>query len=322
MRIVLLCAICFLVYSGDVAIADSPVGRWSGSFNGVDKGGSASATFRSNGSCTLTALGISASGSYGGGSIHVSAHGYSITLSYSYRGNSMTISGRKGKYSGSMSLSRVGGSADVAAVAEAEKARAVFGLWTAKSDGIMYDVSLYMDGFLYWVETPQSESDTQEGAIVLEDTPRAYGALLTISEGKLILNPLEDSSSTDMPALWPEADEASGGAWEFTYKVDEKGLSLSKGEQVLLTLNHEKDTDTIPPETLFRPYIALGKGDQGEAVRQLQEALIASGFLDGTADGIFGAKTKEAVKTFQIKYGMNADGIAGNGVFSALYKED
>lgn len=45
--------------------------------------------------------------------------------------------------------------------------------------------------------------------------------------------------------------------------------------------------------------ITLARGDEGEAVRALQESLIRYGFLDGEADGQFGPATQQAVKALQ-----------------------
>ena len=42
------------------------------------------------------------------------------------------------------------------------------------------------------------------------------------------------------------------------------------------------------------------------------------GYYTGAVDGIFGAKTKEAVKYFQRKNGLTADGIVGNKTLKAL----
>ena len=43
----------------------------------------------------------------------------------------------------------------------------------------------------------------------------------------------------------------------------------------------------------------LYNGCRGDDVRELQQALIDLGFLKGTADGIFGNKTENAVRAFQ-----------------------
>lgn len=55
----------------------------------------------------------------------------------------------------------------------------------------------------------------------------------------------------------------------------------------------------------------LYNGCRGEDVRELQQALIDLGFLKGGADGIFGNKTENAVRSFQKKNNLSVDGLAG-----------
>jgi GH24 family phage-related lysozyme (muramidase) len=57
---------------------------------------------------------------------------------------------------------------------------------------------------------------------------------------------------------------------------------------------------------------------QGEDVRQLQQALTKAGLQVGVADGYFGKSTEAAVKQFQQKKGLTADGIVGNATRQAL----
>ena len=57
---------------------------------------------------------------------------------------------------------------------------------------------------------------------------------------------------------------------------------------------------------------ALSKyGSTGEEVRQIQAKLKAAGYYTGAVDGIYGAKTRDAVKAFQKACGLTADGVAG-----------
>lgn len=63
---------------------------------------------------------------------------------------------------------------------------------------------------------------------------------------------------------------------------------------------------------------ALKQGSSGSQVKQLQQNLIGLGYLSGSADGSFGAKTKEAVKKFQSAYGLSADGSAGEATQTAV----
>ncbi len=56
-----------------------------------------------------------------------------------------------------------------------------------------------------------------------------------------------------------------------------------------------------------------------EDVKKMQSALISLGFLGGTADGIFGNNTENAVRKFQRKYRLSVDGLAGNATLTKLY---
>ena len=64
----------------------------------------------------------------------------------------------------------------------------------------------------------------------------------------------------------------------------------------------------------------LRRGMKGADVKTLQAALITYGFSCGTAgaDGDFGNATAAALRKFQTKYGLVADGIAGNATWPKL----
>lgn len=59
-------------------------------------------------------------------------------------------------------------------------------------------------------------------------------------------------------------------------------------------------------------------GSSGEEVKQIQKKLKEWGYYDGEVDGIYGSKTFSAVKKFQTKNGLTADGIAGEKTLQAL----
>ncbi|MEQ9500787.1 MAG: peptidoglycan-binding domain-containing protein, partial [Deltaproteobacteria bacterium] len=66
------------------------------------------------------------------------------------------------------------------------------------------------------------------------------------------------------------------------------------------------------------------RGHRGEGVKQMQEKLIALGYLDPkadrkqAADGIFGAATEAAVRAFQKDQGLTVDGMAGRNTINKL----
>ncbi|MGN1020217.1 MAG: peptidoglycan-binding protein [Aristaeellaceae bacterium] len=66
-------------------------------------------------------------------------------------------------------------------------------------------------------------------------------------------------------------------------------------------------------------FTTLKKGDTGDAVAAMQQRLIELGYLSGTADGIFGTKTAEAVYAFQKANGLVRDAKAGTQTLSLLY---
>lgn len=66
-------------------------------------------------------------------------------------------------------------------------------------------------------------------------------------------------------------------------------------------------------------YTTLREGDEGDAVRKLQQALKNKGLYKGSVDGSYGAGTKEAVKEFQSRNYLRVDGVAGPQTQRALY---
>ena len=63
---------------------------------------------------------------------------------------------------------------------------------------------------------------------------------------------------------------------------------------------------------------AYKRGSTGSVVTQIQQRLSDWGYYSGKVDGIYGSKTEAAVKYFQRKNGLTADGIAGNATLAAI----
>ena len=62
----------------------------------------------------------------------------------------------------------------------------------------------------------------------------------------------------------------------------------------------------------------LGVGSRGDDVTRVQQKLIQWGYLTGSADGRFGAKTQAAVQLFQRRNGLTADGRVGPKTAAAM----
>lgn len=81
-------------------------------------------------------------------------------------------------------------------------------------------------------------------------------------------------------------------------------------------------TTTRKTTTTTKASNALKKGSSGDAVTKLQKRLIELGYMKVEATGYYGEKTAEAVKAFQRRASLEADGIAGEATQKRLYASD
>lgn len=78
----------------------------------------------------------------------------------------------------------------------------------------------------------------------------------------------------------------------------------------------------IPSATGTADTPNLRYGSRGDAVRTLQKQLILLGYLNDTADGVFGSRTRAAVTAYQRTNGLTPDGIAGRLTRAAASAEE
>ncbi len=65
-------------------------------------------------------------------------------------------------------------------------------------------------------------------------------------------------------------------------------------------------------------YALSRKGSSGSEVKQIQTKLKNWGYYSGSVDGVYGSGTEKAVKQFQKKNGLTADGVAGSKTLAAM----
>ena len=88
---------------------------------------------------------------------------------------------------------------------------------------------------------------------------------------------------------------------------------LRHGGYLCLAQDHLRRKDG----TMASTYTMVGYGSQGESVRRLQSELNKQGYqLD--EDGVFGEKTRAAVRDYQKKNSLKRDGIAGDETWGSL----
>lgn len=74
----------------------------------------------------------------------------------------------------------------------------------------------------------------------------------------------------------------------------------------------------VAPTSAFAALPTLRRGSRGTAVKTLQSRLRALGYSVGAVDGIFGSQTDSAVRAFQRRKRLVADGIVGAKTWAAL----
>ncbi len=75
----------------------------------------------------------------------------------------------------------------------------------------------------------------------------------------------------------------------------------------------------IIPFSVQNSSLSLSKyGSRGEEVREIQRRLKKWDYYNSTVDGIYGSKTKSAVKKFQRNNNLTADGVAGKATLKKM----
>ena len=99
-------------------------------------------------------------------------------------------------------------------------------------------------------------------------------------------------------------------AFQKKYNLTADGIAgketLKKLDSVYKNADSDKDDDS------------LRMGDSGSAGKDLQTKLKKLGYYDGTVDSTFGSGTYAAVRAFQKKYNLTADGVAGSETLKKL----
>ena len=89
------------------------------------------------------------------------------------------------------------------------------------------------------------------------------------------------------------------------------------------TLFAANNVATYREETaLVQTVAVLRQGSQGNEVKEVQRRLREWGYYSGAVDGIYGSGTAEAVRAFQKKNGLTADGLVGKATYAALGMND
>ncbi len=104
----------------------------------------------------------------------------------------------------------------------------------------------------------------------------------------------------------------TGGGTHTNEALPEMITALKSMGYTLTTISKMLDEAPEPERPLLK------KGSSGTYVKELQQLLTKLGFNPGPIDGIFGALTDAAVKTFQAAKSLTVDGLVGPMTWAAL----
>ncbi len=111
---------------------------------------------------------------------------------------------------------------------------------------------------------------------------------------------------------WPQTQSRLGhvfGKWNILSKLTD--FSAGYKERTCEICGYTEKEETFPNPMLKR-------GDRGDQVKRLQQALNDAGYSVGYVDGDYGGMTERAVKSFQEANALTVDGIAWPGVLKLL----
>ena len=150
---------------------------------------------------------------------------------------------------------------------------------------------------------------------------------LSPSSGKYAVYMKLASLYQDMDDMEPRLMGA--GEELLVYDMPKTG-DRSKLELVYNVFVGETEHPTLPTEPTATPtptpiptpiptvYPTMQRGSRGENVRLLQQKLVELGYLNDTADGVFGAKTQTAVEQLQADLGLTVTGRVDDALMQRI----
>ena len=186
---------------------------------------------------------------------------------------------------------------------------------------------------------PQCLTASYDQALVMADTGKVYAirgesctvtefATVTVPQGVDMKNVSIRGVSGQLNVYAQEPEDA-GYVLAFNFNFvsdsgngiyDEATQANEKTKITLLAMTPlSSEINTFDILTPARKYQVLSYGSRGDAVSELQQALTDLGYLNDKVDGIFGPRTRYAVRLFQDFNGFKVTGIADKDTQEYLF---
>ncbi len=121
--------------------------------------------------------------------------------------------------------------------------------------------------------------------------------------------------SDDADGIYGRRTEKAVRAYQKKQGLKVDGIAGEKTQAALFNRTTDKEQGYFSGN-----YERIDNDCETVRIRLLQKALISMNYLQGSADGKYGAITKAAVRLFQKEFGLKQDGIAGEKTLQAMEK--
>ncbi|MBQ9408833.1 MAG: peptidoglycan-binding protein [Clostridia bacterium] len=228
-------------------------------------------------------------------------------------------------------LNYVSGSYDTATESAVSQFASAYGQYTNGNATVELQRTLYSANARSYQQMLASITPTPSPT----PTPDPYGGYQTLSQGdrgqavtnlQKRLRALGYMRST-ADGLYGERTVEAVMAFEAAYGRPQTGIATAALQSVLFSddaLRYGTVTPTpvftATPEPVYS-YTTLTYGSSGEAVLRLQMRLIQLGYLSGSADGMFGEMTANAIKAFETANGKTPTGVATSALQLYLFSD-
>lgn len=125
--------------------------------------------------------------------------------------------------------------------------------------------------------------------------------------------------------VFGSATGAAVAAFQLRNGLSADGIAGSKTYKKLYSddaIPAQGTTVTTPPATQLYPERNLYNGCSGDDVKDVQQRLKDLGYLDDVVDGKYGPNTELAMRSFQIKNGLTANGMGTEATYKVLFSVD
>lgn len=207
-------------------------------------------------------------------------------------------------------------------VAELQAALKLLGYYTGAVDGI-YAESTKLAVSLF----QQTVGITVDGIVGPATWDNLFPGTPSVTS-PIPITPNNPTTNLNSPAITPNnpgtatiPSTNSSGNSASSFPVPSALQTTSRSNSPTNSTNSATASQTaVNPQPTSIELPILKEGMRGAAISRLQDRLRALGFLQGEADGIFGAETAAAVKAAQSKFQLEADGIVGPATWRALMR--